>query len=186
MTIQLEILLKAQLNGVPRIDRVTTRAKSPERFLAKASKVANGLPKYSDPLSEIQDQVGARVVVLYEQDLTAISTVVDRYYHRFEKQQVIPESEWEFGYFGLHYVLALPGDVVPKEISIEDAPQQFELQIRTLWQHAWSEANHDLGYKPTDELEPDQRRQLAYTSALAWGADRIFADLFRETTGESA
>lgn len=177
---QLETLLREYLRGTPRIDRVSTRAKSPDRFLEKAAKQLNGSNKYANPLSQIQDQIGARVVVLYEQDVAAVGAAIDRYFHRFERQQVVPEREWEFGYFGLHYVLGLPRDAIPPEIAIESAPEQFELQVKTLWQHAWSEANHDLGYKPTDELSSDQRRRLAYTAAQAWGADRMFAELFRE------
>ena len=176
----LEQVLKEHLTGMPRIDRIGARAKSPQRFLAKACKVLDGVPKYSDPVSQIQDQLGARIVVFYEQDVAAVSSIIEKYYHRFERQKLIPDTEWEFGYFGLHYVLALPRDAVPASISFDQAPDCFELQIKTLWQHAWSEANHDLGYKPTEQMSPDHRRRLAYTSAQAWGADRVFADLFRE------
>jgi GTP pyrophosphokinase len=55
------------------------------------------------------------------------------------------------------------------------------LQIKTLFQHAWSEANHDLGYKPA--LAPvgvEDERRLAFTSAQAWGADHIFDELYSE------
>jgi putative GTP pyrophosphokinase len=60
-------------------------------------------------------------------------------------------------------------------------PGFFELQIKTLFQHAWSEADHDLGYKPGDQpLTSEQKRLIAFTSAQAWGADHIFDQLFRE------
>jgi putative GTP pyrophosphokinase len=58
------------------------------------------------------------------------------------------------------------------------------LQVKTLFEHAWSEAEHDLGYKPGEApLTPDQKRRLAYTSAQAWGADHIFDELFRARSG---
>jgi putative GTP pyrophosphokinase len=47
------------LSGLDRIDRIQARAKAPERFLAKANKQVDGTPKYSDPINQIQDQVGA-------------------------------------------------------------------------------------------------------------------------------
>ena len=60
-------------------------------------------------------------------------------------------------------------------------PKFFELQIKTLFQHAWSEAEHDIGYKEGQKpLDLDQKRRLAFTSAQAWGADRVFDELFRE------
>ena len=64
-------------------------------------------------------------------------------------------------------------------------PEFFELQVKTLFQHAWAEANHDLGYKPEGkELDQESKRLLAYASAQAWGADRVFDELFQESTVE--
>jgi len=56
----------------------------------------------------------------------------------------------------------------------------FELQIKTLFQHAWSEAEHDLGYKPTTVLSHDQKKRLAFTAAQAWGADQVFDELYKQ------
>lgn len=177
---QLETVLSEHLAGTPRIDRIGVRAKAPKRFLEKAAKTEEGVAKYADPLVQIQDQIGARVVVFYEQDVAVVSAIVEKYYHQFEKQSLVPEKEWDFGYFGLHYVLALPSDAVPSGVPLRNVPSCFELQIKTLWQHAWSEANHDLGYKPAEDLSTDHRRRLAYTAAQAWGADRMFAQLVEE------
>jgi len=52
--------------------------------------------------------------------------------------------------------------------------------VKTLFQHAWSEAGHDLAYKPATPLSSLQKRQLAFTAAQAWGADQIFDALSRE------
>jgi putative GTP pyrophosphokinase len=92
---------------------------------------------------------------------------------------MVHENEWEFGYFGQHHILLLLKDVINPEMDKNIFPYCFDLQIKTLFQHAWSEANHDLGYKPGQlPLERDELRQLAYTSAQAWGADRVFDELF--------
>jgi putative GTP pyrophosphokinase len=177
----LECLIKDHISGAKRIDRVSARAKSPERFIAKASKVdADGRPRYPDPYVQIQDQVGARVVVYYLRDVPRVNDLLLKYFRPIEEQLIVPDSEWEFGYFGLHYVLVLPKDAVPSQIQLDDAPRFFELQIKTLFQHAWSEANHDLGYKPEAPLDSNQKRLLAYTSAQAWGADREFDQLAGE------
>jgi ppGpp synthetase/RelA/SpoT-type nucleotidyltranferase len=66
------------------------------------------------------------------------------------------------------------------EVKEDESIQFFELQIKTLFQHAWSEAEHDLGYKPTTILTSAQKKRLAFTAAQAWGADQIFDELFRE------
>ncbi|CCV15559.1 hypothetical protein [Mesorhizobium sp. STM 4661] len=50
--------------GTPRIDRVTARAKSIDRFMSKAEKKAGDRLKYDDPLNQIQDQIGVRIITL--------------------------------------------------------------------------------------------------------------------------
>lgn len=180
----LEGHLQELVEPLPRIDRIQTRAKSPERFLAKASKVEEGVPKYEAPLSDIQDQVGARIVTFYISDVETVCSRIERYFHHIEKKKVVPESEAEFGYFGFHYIVGIPTDALDSAWSSNDLPEFFELQIKTLFQHAWSEANHDLGYKELGQpLTSDDKRRMAWASAQAWGADQIFEDLFRTRGG---
>lgn len=170
--------------GVARIDRVSARAKEVDSFVRKSEKEnEDGTPKYSNPLVQIQDQIGARVTVFYQSDVDMVSEVlVLKYFRSIEHVDKIPETDWEFGYFGKHFILALPSDVLPDGYEdVDSLPQFFELQIKTLFQHAWSEANHDLGYKKLEGKEPEQmKRRLAFASAQAWGADRIFEELHSE------
>src|SRR5262249_27595520 len=163
----LETHLRSQLSGIGHIDRISARAKSPERFEGKARLEDNGKPKYENPLTDIQDQLGARVIVFYRDDVEVVSKVIARYFTAIEEREVVPESQWAFGYFGQHSILSLPRDVIPEMVPVEEVPRFFELQIKTLFQHAWSEANHDLGYKPQRPLSADQQRRLAYTAAQA-------------------
>jgi len=175
-------LLKEHLGGRERVDRISARPKSVDRFLAKAGKMTDrGVPKYEHPLAQIQDQVGARVTVFYKSDVENVREVLMRYLRPVESRNLVPASEWEFGYFGWHSVCLFPVELIMPDWPSEHVPNFFELQIKTLFQHAWSEANHDLGYKPeTGDLTPDQNRMLAFASAQAWGADRAFDELFCE------
>jgi putative GTP pyrophosphokinase len=184
--VELQKLLEGHLAGIPRVDRIAVRAKSPGSFLKKATKLEEGIPVYTDPLGEIQDQIGARVIVFYTSDVAPTSERIQRYFHYIERQVKEPKREAEFGYFGKHYILALPQDCVPPAVPLEQAPPVFELQVRTLFQHAWSEAEHDLAYKPLQILTPDQKRRFAFTAAQAWGADLIFQGLFAELGGRDA
>jgi ppGpp synthetase/RelA/SpoT-type nucleotidyltranferase len=151
--------------------------------LEKAAKLNDddGSKKYKHPLAEIQDQVGARVITFYRSDVSTIAAQVEKYYRAIEAVDKVPHSEWEFGYFGKHYIFVIPTDVIVQGADPKLVPKFFELQIKTLFQHAWSEANHDLGYKPEgDELSSEQKRKLAYSSAQAWGADMIFDEMHQE------
>ena len=168
----------------PRIDHIAARAKGVERFLEKAAAVGDDGLKYSEPLAQIQDQLGARIVVYYKCDVDRVVRKVERYFRPIENRELVPESESEFGYFGHHLVLATPTDIVDEDMEPSMVPAFFELQIKTLFQHAWSEADHDLGYKPgAGVLTSDEKRMIALSSAQAWGADRIFDELFRSRGG---
>ncbi|TIX92778.1 RelA/SpoT domain-containing protein [Rhizobium sp. P44RR-XXIV] len=178
-------LLTEHLDGHKRIDRISSRAKSVERFVAKAAKLTEqNTQKYEHPLDQIQDQIGARVTVFYKSDVESVRKVLMRYLRPVESKDLVPASEWEFGYFGWHSVCLFPAELILPDWPAEFVPNFFELQVKTLFQHAWSEANHDLGYKAEgDGLTPDQNRMLAFASAQAWGADRAFDELFCELHG---
>jgi ppGpp synthetase/RelA/SpoT-type nucleotidyltranferase len=174
----LQLFLRESLAGAERIDSITARAKDPDRYFAKAIKAdENGEKKYNNPKFEIQDQIGARITVFYLSDVERIRLHVVKYLKFIEQSPKMPASDSEFGYFGLHFILSLPEDVVDDDVGEDVAPDFFELQIKTLFQHAWSEAHHDLGYKSIRTLTSDERRKMAFTAAQAWGADTIFEEL---------
>src|SRR5438105_1276990 len=92
--------LLEHLRGHARIDNVRARAKSIDRFMAKAMKLnSDRTPKYSDPLNQIQDQVGARIVVFYLGDVERIcNDIVRRYFRSIEDRAIVPDSPKEFDY----------------------------------------------------------------------------------------
>src|SRR5271157_2647239 len=61
-----------------RVDRIACRVKSVDSFMDKAKKRNNdGTPRYMEPLRQIQDQVGARIVTFYKSDIPHIQKIVD-------------------------------------------------------------------------------------------------------------
>src|SRR5271169_5500431 len=81
---RIEDHLKDLLTDFPRIDRISARAKSVDRFLGKATKLNNGNPKYEDPLNQIQDQVGARIVTFYASDVERVRSEIEKYFKYIE------------------------------------------------------------------------------------------------------
>lgn len=181
----LQKYLAEVLSGVGRIDAISARAKAPASFAVKALKQdENGNLKYSNPLIQIQDQIGARVNVLCLSDVPKVKDAISDYFHAVEWTEKKPDTDMEFGYFGEHYILKLPDDAVPHGLE-ERAPEFFELQIKTLFQHAWSEVSHDIGYKAPRPLKSLEIRKLAFSAAQAWGADQIFRELEADITASN-
>ena len=174
--------LETLLANEERVDRISARAKAVDRFLEKAAKTKeDGSAKYNDPIHEIQDMVGARIITFYLSDVQSIADKVCPYFKGIERKALVPDSEDKFGYEGQHFIFFIPRDVIADDECSDDDPKFFELQIKTLFQHAWGEASHDLAYKAASPLTSDQKRRVAYAAAQAWGGDRILQDIYDET-----
>jgi putative GTP pyrophosphokinase len=177
----LELLAKAlkgevdqALDGMAHIDRVSFRAKGTASFLGKAAS-----KEYLHPLVEIEDQVAGRVLVFFLEDIDLVVQVLKKLFTEVESKRREPKDESAFGYESHHLVCMIPPHVEPNGWSAhEDMPKTFELQVRTLFMHAWAEPQHDIGYKPDLEIPKDIQREWAWAAASAWGADRAFQRAF--------
>lgn len=100
----------------------------------------------------------------------------------FARPAIVPDDATKFGYEGFHIICFIPNTISSSKENplVNDF---FELQIKTLYQHAWSQAEHGLGYKPGTVLSSDQKRNFAFIAAQSWGADKALTEL---VTGQTA
>lgn len=171
--------MKALLEGKIHFDRITSRAKGIDRFVIKSQKKKDGYEelKYKDPFKEIQDQIGIRIIVLYLSDVEKVAKIIRDYYGSFEETKKEPSDDFQFKYFGKHFILQVPSSIRKKYKKI-NIPVYFELQIKTVFQHAWGECEHDLNYKSMNgTLTHEMKRLIALASAQAWGSDKAFQDI---------
>ena len=164
-------------DGIEHIDKVSGRPKSEKSFLDKSLKKENGVLKYPIPLKEIQDLIGARIVVYYNTDVDSVVATIKKWFNTVEKNKIVPDDIMKFGYEGLHFICFIPNTIYSDHKRNLLIPDFFELQIKTLYQHAWSQAEHGLGYKPETPLSDEEQRKLAFIAAQSWGADTILAEL---------
>jgi putative GTP pyrophosphokinase len=182
---RLERLIMGALESVPRIDRIAFRVKQPGEFVLKACREVDGKLKYDAPLHQIEDQVAGRVIVFFRSDLEPVKGRLREVLGAVEDVRKEPESPIAFGYESDHLVFPIPAFVRPKDWEQRlDVPTTFEMQVRTLFEHAWAEPQHNIGYKGT-ELERDQLRELAWAAASAWGADHALDRVWRQLEGSA-
>jgi ppGpp synthetase/RelA/SpoT-type nucleotidyltranferase len=166
------------LEGVEHIDRIYFRVKSPESFVNKALDPEND-PPYEHPLVEIEDQVAGRIIVHFREDLDVVKTKLRGIYSTVEFERRRPPADEEFGYESNHLILIIPPQVKTQEWeSRDDLPKTFEMQIRTIFMHAYAEPQHDLAYKSVKELPSHIRRELAWIAASSWGADQAYKRVY--------
>jgi len=177
--------LREYLGTKFRIDQMSARAKAVDRFQRKAEKKnKDGSEKYQKPLAQIQDQIGVRVVTYYLNDVELIARQINEYYEPIEELDKRPDRYDAFSYTGKHFILFIPDEIKFWD-SESSLPNFFELQIKTLFQHAWAESEHDLSYKSEQELDVDDKRLVAFSAAQAWGADKVFEELRLKYIGNS-
>jgi len=171
----IEVLLNNR--GIKRRDRITGRAKTVERFSIKAKKKTDdGNYKYKEPLIEIQDQIGVRIITYYLSDVEKIAKTILSNYEPIEELDKHPDRYDAFSYVGKHFILFIPDEIKTWKKG-DYMPFFFELQIKTMFQHAWAESEHDLNYKTERELSVEDKRLIAFSAAQAWGADNVFERL---------
>lgn len=168
---------------------VTGRAKSVASFAAKAARTVDGRRVFTDPLREITDQIGIRVITYVHSDVQAVVDLLDDQVVVHDDRDMGREtaSEGRFGYASRHLLVGLaPGqDLPPAYVPLRG--RQAQVQIRTVLQHAWAEFEHDIRYKGTIPAahvsEFDRRFTLA--AGLLELADREFSAI-RERLSEGA
>ena len=129
--------------------------------------------KYAS-LADITDIVGLRVITFYIDDVDKVASAVDRLFEVDWENSVDKRKAHEidsFGYMSLHYICRKKG-----------FPYRFEVQMRTVLQHAWANMNHDTGYKSGVEIPREYLRNLSRLAGMLELVDEQFSSIRTELT----
>ena len=121
---------------------ITHRAKTLNSFLEKIQRKA-----YRDPIAEITDFAGVRVVCLYNDDLTKVEKAITEHFDILEKiDKLTTKKTDQFGYGAIHFVVRLGKN--SSGARYDDLKNLVcEIQTRTVLQDAWAIIDHHLIYK---------------------------------------
>lgn len=154
--------------------RIKTWESIEDKWTRKADKYLN--------VSEITDLLGFRVICYFSSQVDEAAEIIRDIFDvdkamSCDKRTMIPPNS--FGYISLHIICSLRNDgSVPAELT----GLKFEIQLKSILQHAWAEIEHDLGYKSTLEIPRDMRREFARIAGLLEIADEAF-DKIRSKLG---
>jgi putative GTP pyrophosphokinase len=150
---------------------ITGRTKSVASFAGKAVRSLNGEPLYADPLTEITDVVGVRVITYLQSDVAAVAQLFADQLTIIDDRDLGEETarDGRFGYASRHLLVA--------STAVPERPAS--VQVRTILQHAWAEFEHDIRYKGSvpAEYAPDLDRRFTLAAGLLELADREFTEI---------
>ena len=165
--------------------RVFARGKS-EKSLKEKMQQQGGL-KYSPGVRLIQDAIGIRVALYFQEDVNIVADLLSSHF------EIIPESTTidshgtdQFAVTRHNLVLRIPSEY-HSDMSrcIGSRPIDFtcEVQLRSILSEGWHEVDHDLRYKSKsswdgqDDLSRALNGILATLETAEWSMHRIFDDL---------
>ena len=188
-------LRRASPSPVQRVDTRVKRTESVEdKILRRPDVFPDGLQ--SESFRKMNDTFGARVILYFLSHFPLIDREFRKLDEYFEisaddpPKAYLPEElfnrlalaglnrkDKESGYASVHYIMRLRDSRVP----IEDRPW-FEVQVRTITEHAWGEVEHVLGYKPEKRTSFAVRRQFQIIGKQLAAIDEHFNFLHTELT----
>ena len=152
------------LNSFPeagvKIHNVVHRAKSHDSFKEKCAKLSNdGAQKYDDPLTQITDLAGVRVIVFVPSSVDEVCEFIEENFDVSEHRDVGEErfATGNFGYKSIHLLATMKKERTALPEFRHHRGLVCEIQVRTVLQHAWAEMEHDIRYGdyPIDTSMPN-------------------------------
>jgi ppGpp synthetase/RelA/SpoT-type nucleotidyltranferase len=138
------------------IAQIISRTKGKDSFTEKIKRKS-----YENPFKQCTDLVGIRIIVFHLDDLSEISSIIENEFlidheNSIDKSKLLDPDR--FGYLSIHYVASLSDPRFTQTEWKLYSELKFEIQIRTILQHAWSEIDHKLRYKKEDEVPRELKR----------------------------
>jgi ppGpp synthetase/RelA/SpoT-type nucleotidyltranferase len=159
---------------------VESRAKDVSSF---KEKIVRPGKSYNDPLKEITDLCGCRVIVYYQDDVVRVAEAIKAEFgvseENLSRQPQLLEVD-RFGYLSAHYIVSIGKTRSDLTEWKPYADLVAEVQVRTVIQHAWSAVSHALQYKQEAAIPSKLQRRLYRIAGLFELADEEFVGLRNE------
>lgn len=173
------VLFEAFNAQLIKIHSIEARAKAIDSFGDKAATPSPddpNKPYYPNPLSDISDLTGIRVIVFFPRTLEVVDSIIRTQFDVIDKSDktLILLKEEKFGYGSIHYLVCLKKNRINLLEYSKFRNLVAEIQIRTILQHAWAEIEHDIQYKAVETIPSTIRRRFMSLAGLLEIADREF------------
>lgn len=180
------LILFSEFVKMSNVHSVKYRVKSPEHLIEKIIRKKIEEPErnitFDTYINEIDDLLGIRVLHLYKDEWENIHEQIignnykfketpTAYYREGDSTENIDKyklhgctpKQHKYGYRSIHYII---------QQKILSNTIACEVQVRTVFEEAWSEIDHDIRY-PYDMDNPIYKQYLMIVNRLAGSADEM-------------
>lgn len=160
-----------KLSGV-KTHSIISRVKQRESFREKISR-----KHYENPIADMHDIVGARIVCLFPGDIDKIDAVLKQTFDVLLYEDKTDETAPEiWRYQSVHYDCSIKSDHQgPRYDGLQN--RIFEVQVRTILQDAWATVEHYLAYKGASSIPSSLKRDFSALVGLFHVADKSFQQI---------
>jgi len=178
----LKVILENGARAVTPFYFIQAREKGVPNF---AGKVLRKLGKYHDPLIDMTDLCGARVIVQTQEQVKAVCDYIEKMF-TIDKENSLDVSQrlktTEFGYRSIHYIVQLKeGSNALGKSDLKIPGSLFglkaEIQVRTFLEHSWADFCHEAIYKADFSVPEKWQREGAALAATLEQVDRQFSHI---------
>lgn len=153
---------------------ISSRAKEIKSFVDKAKK-----DKYKNPTNEIQDFAGIRIITYVKSEVDECCKEIEPLFAIDDQNSQDKSSELgedRVGYRSVHYVAEFTEDRLQLPEYQLYKGLKFEIQVRTILEHAWADIAHDRSYKFQGSFPKDNdiKRRFSLVAATLELVDNEF------------
>ncbi|GAB2921960.1 bifunctional ribonuclease/(p)ppGpp synthase [Rhodococcus aerolatus] len=171
-----ELLDEAGINYLS----VTGRTKTVASFAEKATRRRDGVLLFPDPLTDIIDQLGVRIITYVQSDVAAVADLLREEVVVTDDRDLGEQTaaEGRFGYASRHLLIGLDPARRGQARWSDVGDRLAQVQVRTVLQHAWAEFEHEARYKghvPAEHAHDLDRRFTLAAGLLELADEQLSA-----------
>jgi putative GTP pyrophosphokinase len=150
--------MKTELSKYEILPEISYRPKELLSIIKKIKKKQRE-KKYS--YNCLNDKLGIRIICTFSEDLNKVDDFLKKHFTIVKAEYKEEELDFDkLDYISNHYDASIKIDLPYFKQYNEYEDLVFEIQVRTLNQHAWSNTAHSLSYKQEAEIAPKFKRRI--------------------------
>lgn len=165
--------IKSEISTYEILPEISYRTKD---LLSIIKKIKKKLREKAYTYNDLNDKLGLRIICPFKEDMDKVDDFLRKHFE--VKKTEYKKDTLDFNkldYISNHYDVSIKADIKDFKSVIDCKDLIFEIQVRTLNQHAWSNSAHSISYKQEADISPILKRRVYRLLSLYEIADDEFS-----------